>query len=68
VKRRYRSYELVKYREFDWRRVEAGALKRIIVGPAADRRKATRFAKECLAVFNPGAVEVTPSTIPYRAV
>jgi hypothetical protein len=68
VKRRYRSYELVKYREFDWRRIQGGALKRIIVGPAADRRKATRFAKECVAAFDPGTVEVTPSEIPYRAV
>jgi hypothetical protein len=67
VKRRYRSYELVKYQEFDWRNVDAGALKRIIVGPAADRNKATRFANECLAGFNPGAVKVTESKIPYRA-
>jgi hypothetical protein len=67
VKRRYRSHEMVKYREFDWRR-DAGALKRIIVGPAADRRKAIRFATECLTAFNPRKVEVTPSTIPYRAV
>src|SRR5438445_644952 len=28
VKRRCRSYELVKYREFDWKRLQAGALKR----------------------------------------
>jgi hypothetical protein len=68
VKRRYRPYELVKYREFDWRRTQAGALKRVIVGPAADRGKATRFATECLAAFNGVAVEVTCSQIPYRAV
>jgi Protein of unknown function (DUF2971) len=68
VKRRYRSYELVKYREFDWRQVQSRALKQIVVGPAADSRKATRFAKECLAAFNSGAVEVTQSAIPYRAV
>jgi hypothetical protein len=39
-------------------------LKPIIVGPAADRKKATRFATECLAAFNPKVVEVAPSTIP----
>jgi len=69
VKRRYRSYELVKYLEFDWRHSQAKALKQIIVGPAADRRKASRFVKECLAAFNPvPAVEVITSAIPYRTV
>lgn len=68
VKRRYRSYELVKYREFDWRRLSAGALKRIVVGPAADQLKATRFALNCLDVFSVGDVEIACSKIPYRAV
>jgi hypothetical protein len=68
VKRRYRSYEIVKYRVFDWRRLEATALKRIIVGPAADRRKGTQFAEDCLGAFNIGGVQVTPSSVPYRAV
>jgi hypothetical protein len=68
VKRRYRSYEIVKYREFDWRRIKASALKRIIVGPATDRGKGTRFAEDCLVAFGAGAVKVTPSSIPYRAV
>lgn len=68
VKRRYRSYELVKYREFDWKRVQAGALKQIVVGPAADPTKATRFAADCLAACNVENVEVVRSGIPYRAV
>jgi len=68
VKRRYRSYELVKYREFDWKRLQAGALKRIVVGPAADPAKATRFAADCLAACNVENVEVVRSEIPYRAV
>jgi hypothetical protein len=67
VKQRYRSYELVRYREFDWRRLHAGALKQIIVGPAADCRKATQFAADCLAAFDIQNVEITCSTIPYRA-
>jgi len=67
VKRRYRSYELVKYREFDWKRLQAGALKRIVVGPAADPAKATRFATDCLAACNLENVEVVCSDIPYRA-
>ena len=68
VKRRYRSYELVKYREFDWKRLQAGALKQIVVGPAADPAKATRFATDCLAACNVEDVEVVCSDIPYRAV
>jgi len=67
VKRRYRSYELVRYREFDWRRLAAGALKGIIVGPAGDRSKATRFAEDCVAAFRVRDVEIASSKIPYRA-
>lgn len=58
VKRRYRSYELVKYREFDWKRLHAGALKHIVVGPAADCTKATQFAADCMAAFDVGNVEI----------
>jgi hypothetical protein len=66
IRRRYRAYELVKYRQFDWRAVDAGGLKQIIVGPAADFRKAGRFAEDCLAAFNPAWVDVVRSVIPYR--
>ena len=68
VKRRYRSYELVKYREFDWKRLQAGVLKQIVIGPAADRTKATQFAADCLAAFHGGTVQVACSQIPYRAI
>jgi hypothetical protein len=68
VKVRARPYALVKYREFDWRTVAAGALKKIVVGPAADYPKASQFARDCLGLFQPGSVEVTRSVIPYRAV
>ncbi|OOG46401.1 DUF2971 domain-containing protein [Polaromonas sp. A23] len=67
VKRRYRSYELVKYKEFDWKRLDAGALKHIAVGPAADCTKATQFAADCVAAFDIGNAEITCSKIPYRA-
>jgi hypothetical protein len=53
IRRRFRAYELVKYRQFDWRAVDAGALRQIVVGPAADFSKAGRFAEDCLAAFNP---------------
>lgn len=68
AKRRFRSYELVKYREFVWKILQAGVLKHIVVGPAADRTKATRFAADCLAAYNVRNVEVMCSGIPYRAV
>ena len=52
VKLRSRPYSLVKYREFDWRRAAAGALKEIVIGPAADREKAFQFATDCLRSFH----------------
>lgn len=67
IRQRYRSYELVRYREFDWKRLQAGALKQIIVGPAADCSKATKFATDCMNVFGIQDVEIVCSTIPYRA-
>jgi len=66
VKRRLRRYELIKYREFNWRHLCPGALKRIVVGPAADRSKAHRFATDCLAAFHTGDIEIECSKIPYR--
>lgn len=68
VKYRQRPSSLVRYREFDWRHRASGALRKIVVGPAADRVKAARFAKDCLAAFHadPQSVELTYSKIPYR--
>lgn len=68
LKRRYRSSEVVKYREFDWRSVKPEALKRIVVGPAVDRHKGKRFVEDCLEAFHTGSVEVVHSGVPYRAV
>lgn len=67
VKFRSRSYSLVRYREFDWRTLAAKALKEIIVGPAADKEKASQFARECLREFNTTHTKLTYSGIPYRA-
>jgi Protein of unknown function (DUF2971) len=68
VKYRQRPTSLVRFREFDWRRRVPGALKKIVVGPAADRAKAARFARDCLAAFHahPAGVELVYSKIPYR--
>jgi hypothetical protein len=68
VKYRRRDTSLVRYRTFDWRKRAPGVLKKIVIGPAADRVKAARFAKDCLAAFhaNPDGVELVYSKIPYR--
>ncbi len=67
VKVRTRPYSLVKYREFDWRSNAAGALRKIVVGPAADRDKAPQFARDCLRMYHKKDIEVIQSPIPYRA-
>ena len=56
----------IRYREFDWRTI-TGALKQIIVGPAADRHKGKRFVEDCLAAFSREKVPIINSDIPYRA-
>ena len=61
-----RPYSLVEYREYDWRSVAPAALKKIIVGPAADKQKAHLFAEDCLRSFHKGDVEIVFSGIPYR--
>jgi hypothetical protein len=68
VKYRRRGTSLVRYREFDWRKYAPGCLKKVVIGPAADRLKAARFAKDCLVAFHPDSdsVELVYSTIPYR--
>jgi hypothetical protein len=68
VRYRTRPYSLVRYREFDWRRVAADSLKEIVVGPAAEKATASQFAKDCLEAFHSTeAIEIIPSEIPYRA-
>jgi hypothetical protein len=69
VKYRRRGTSLVRYREFDWRKRAPHSLKKIVIGPAADRTKAARFAKDCLAAFHPDpdSIELAYSRIPYRA-
>jgi hypothetical protein len=67
VKFRSRSYSLVRYREFDWRTLASKALKEIKIGPAADKEKASQFARECLREVNSTHTKLTYSGIPYRA-
>jgi hypothetical protein len=68
VQFRTRPYSLVKYREFDWRSSAQCALKRIVIGPAADHDKALQFATDCLRSFHGTTVELAQSKIPYRVI
>lgn len=65
---RARAYSLIRYREFDWRSVTTGALKEIVIGPAADDERAPQFARDCLRLCNAEAVPITHSGVPYRAI
>jgi hypothetical protein len=67
MKRRARRCSLINYKEFDWKSGATGALKQIVVGPAADREKARHFAEDCLRLFYTGTATITHSDIPYRA-
>jgi hypothetical protein len=66
LKYRSRSHSLVRYREFDWRSLAGDCLKEIVVGPAADR--GSRFVNDCLRLYHAGAIKISHSKIPYRAV
>jgi hypothetical protein len=68
VNYRRRPTSLIRYKDFDWRALSSQALTKVVVGPAADRTKAARFAKDCLAAFHPdpSSVELVYSKIPYR--
>jgi hypothetical protein len=67
MKLRARPYSSIRYTEFDWRSAASNALKKIVVGPAADYKKAAQFATDCLRWFHPETVPITCSAIPYRA-
>jgi hypothetical protein len=66
MKLRRRPYSLIRYKEFDWRSAAPNALRTITVGPAANRTKASQFAKDCLRSYDPQTVPITNSSIPYR--
>jgi hypothetical protein len=65
---RRRRYSLIRYREFDWKSLGPGALKEIIIGPAADQKVAEQFVHDCLHAYHPAsAIKIERSKIPYRA-
>lgn len=66
LKERPRSYGMVRYTEYDWRKYSDSTLKKIIIGPSANKRKAREFAEECLKKHGFHNVQVEDSAIPYR--
>jgi len=66
MKLRFRPYSAIKYIEFDWKNATQGALKEIVVGPAAEFSKASRFARECARMFYAGTISISRSNIPFR--
>jgi hypothetical protein len=67
VKLRIRGSELVRYMEFDWRTFSPRALKKILVGPAANTNELA--VRDCLRQSLPDLaeqVQIISSEIPYR--
>ena len=68
VKHRLRGTSSVLYREFDWRKLEPGSLRKIVIGPAANLNDAKRLIKDCLATYHTSLdkVDIVQSQVPYR--
>ena len=66
---RSRPYELVKFTEYPWKNVAADSLKEIVLGPASDEEKSSKFVRDCLRAY--GLESISPSIIrsalPYRS-
>ncbi len=68
ILKRTRNFELIDYKQFDWKSAGTDVLKEIVIGPAADFEKSKRFAEECLreSGIDVASVEIIQSRIPYR--
>lgn len=66
---RSRPYSLVDYLEFPWGKKSIASLREVIIGPAADKFKATKYVVDCLKAFGfaTNKVEIIHSKIPYRS-
>ncbi|HET9100652.1 MAG TPA: DUF2971 domain-containing protein [Acidobacteriaceae bacterium] len=68
ILKRVRNFELIDYKQFDWRSAGTDVLKKIAIGPAADFEKSKRFAEDCLreSSIDIASVEISQSKIPYK--
>lgn len=67
IKRRARNGELIDYIEYDWRNPAMNALKEIVIGPSAEKERASRFVQECLTELGMTGVTIRYSEIPYKS-
>lgn len=67
LKQRPRSFEMINYRDFNWKDVCGAALKKVLIGPSADPNKAESFARGRLDKSGFHNVVIEKSVIPYRA-
>lgn len=61
TKVRSRPYSLIRYREFNWKRVAAQALNKIVVGLSADPQRGLQFAQNCARIFCSSPVDIVSS-------
>jgi hypothetical protein len=67
LKLRASKSSIIRYAEFPWARLAPTALRKIVVGPAADYAAARLMAAEHLRAARLGDVEIACSQIPYRS-
>jgi hypothetical protein len=69
LKLRSSPYSLIRYCEFDWKSTIAHALKKVVVGPAADPKLGFKFVDDCKRMFlsDTHDIDIEPSEIPYRS-
>ena len=68
LRHRARGSVFVRYTPFRWTSQHASPLKGIVIGPAADARRARAFVRECLkhAGWDISGIRIRRSRIPYR--
>jgi hypothetical protein len=68
LRHRARGSVFVQYTPFHWTHQRASALTGIVIGPAADGRRARKFVRECLehAGLGVSRIRIRRSRIPYR--
>jgi hypothetical protein len=68
LRHRARGNAFVRYTPFHWIHQHASALTGIVIGPAADGRRARMFVRECLkhAGLDISRIRIRRSRIPYR--
>ena len=66
---RTRPYGLLRYIQLGWRIRASGALKEIVIGPAADKEQAEQFITACLDAYGYRSqlIKIIQSPMPYRS-